>query len=172
MIKQLRRQRTYIEGIAHQIGCSESTARRYLTLPAPLTGKPKIPRASKLDPFKPYIDALLGQDIWNVEVILQLLQERGYDGCVTLIRRHIHPKRRLRTSKRTVRYETLPGEQLQHDWGQVRTEIAGRLCNTNFAVNILGYSRHFHVWPGPSQDAGMVNLPSTTYRPRKWPGIG
>lgn len=41
----------------------------------------------------------------------------------------------------------------QHDWGQVRTEMAGRLCSVNFAVNVLGYSRHFHAWAGPSQDA-------------------
>ena len=105
------------------------------------------------DSFKPYIDELLGQDVWNTEVIRQLLQERGYDGCVTLIRRYVQPKRSLRASKQTVRYETIPGEQLQHDWGQIRTEVAGRLCAVNFAVNILGYSRHFHVWAGPSQDA-------------------
>ena len=153
MIKQLRSQGAYIVDIAHQIGCSERTVRRYLALPAPLTGKPKTPRGSKLDPFKPYIDELLGQEVWNAEVIRQLLQDRGYDGCVTLIRRYIQPKRSLRASKQTVRYETIPGEQLQHDWGQTRTEVAGRLCTVNFAVNILGYSRHFHVWAGPSQDA-------------------
>ena len=52
MIKQLRSQGAYIVDIAHQIGCSERTVRRYLALPAPLTGKPKTPRGSKLDPFK------------------------------------------------------------------------------------------------------------------------
>lgn len=153
MIKQLRSQGAYIVDIAHQIGCSERTVRRYLALPAPLTGKPRPPRGSKLDPFKSYIDELLGQEVWNAAVIHQLLQERGYDGCVTLIRRYVGPKRSLRASKQTVRYETIPGEQLQHDWGQIRTEVAGRLCTVNFAVNILGYSRHFHVWAGPSQDA-------------------
>lgn len=153
MIKQLRHQGTYIVDIAHRIGCSERTVRRCLALPAPPTGRPKHPRASKLDPFKPYIDELLAQDVWNAEVIRQLLQERGYTGCITLVRRYIQPKRSLRASKQTVRYETAPGEQLQHDWGQLRTEIAGRLCTVNFAVNVLGYSRHFHVWAGPSQDA-------------------
>ena len=68
MIKQLRSQGAYIVDIAHQIGCSERTVRRYLALPEPLTGKPKTPRGSKLDPFKPYIDELLGQEVWNAEV--------------------------------------------------------------------------------------------------------
>lgn len=153
MIKQLRDQGTYLVDIAHRLGCSERTVRRHLALPAPPTGKPRIPRPSKLDPFKSYIDELLGQDVWNAEVIHQLLQQRGYSGCVTLVRRYIQPKRSLRTSKQTVRYETAPGEQLQHDWGQVRTEVSGRRCTVNFAVNVLGYSRHFHAWAGPSQDA-------------------
>lgn len=153
MIKQLRHQGMYIVDIAHRIGCCERTIRRYLALPAPPTGKPRTPRSSKLDPFKAYIDELLAQDIWNAEVIRQLLQERGYTGGITLIRNYVHPKRSLRASKQTVRYETAPGEQLQHDWGQIRTEVSGRVCTVNFAVNVLGYSRHFHVWAGPSQDA-------------------
>ena len=96
MIKQLRHQGTYIVDIAHRIGCSERTVRRCLALPAPPTGRPKHPRASKLDPFKPYIDELLAQDVWNAEVIRQFLQERGYTGCITLVRRYIQPKRSLR----------------------------------------------------------------------------
>lgn len=153
MIKQLRHQGMYIVDIAHRIGCSERTVRRYLALPAPPTGKPSTPQPSKLDPFKAYIDELLAQDVWNAEVIRQLLRERGYTGGITLIRNYVHPKRSLRACKQTVRYETRPGEQLQHDWGQIRTEVAGRVCTVNFAVNVLGYSRHFHVWAGPSQDA-------------------
>ncbi|QFS86444.1 Integrase core domain protein [Marinobacter sp. THAF39] len=153
MIKQLRTQGAHIVDIAHRIGCSERTVRRYLALPAPPTGKPKTRRPSKLDPFKPYIDEQLADEVWNAEVIFQQLRERGYTGSSTLVREYIQPKRPLRASKRTVRYETLPGKQLQHDWGEIRTEMGGRLCTVNFAVNILGYSRHFHVWAGPRQDA-------------------
>nr|WP_268890253.1 IS21 family transposase [Marinobacter nauticus] len=153
MIKQLRTQGAHIVDIARRIGCSERTVRRYLALPAPPTGKPKTRRPSKLDPFKPYIDEQLADEVWNAEVIFQQLRERGYTGSSTLVREYIQPKRPLRASKRTVRYETLPGKQLQHDWGEIRTEMGGRLCTVNFAVNILGYSRHFHVWAGPRQDA-------------------
>ncbi|WP_152208724.1 IS21 family transposase [Marinobacter changyiensis] len=153
MIKQLRAQGAHIVDIAHRIGCSGRTVRRYLALPAPPTGKPKSRRPSKLDPFKPFIDEQLADEVWNAEVIFQQLRERGYTGSSTLVREYIQPKRPLRASKRTVRYETLPGKQLQHDWGEIRTEVGGRLCTVNIAVNVLGYSRHFHVWAGPRQDA-------------------
>lgn len=153
MIKQLRAQGAHIVDIAHHIGCSERTVRRHLALPAPPTGKPKERRPSKLEPFKSFIDQQLANEVWNAEVIFQQLREQGYLGSVTLVRGYIRPKRALRASKQTVRYETQPGQQLQHDWGQTRTEVGGRICTVNIAVNVLGYSRYCHVWAGPSQDA-------------------
>lgn len=153
MIKQLRGQGAHIVDIAHQIGCSERTVRRYLALPAPPKGKPKKPRASKLDPFKPFIDEQLSHQVWNAEVIFEQLRERGYTGGVTLVRDYVRPKRALRASRQTVRYETQPGQQLQHDWGELHTEVAGERCKVNIAVNVLGFSRRLHVWAGPSQDA-------------------
>ncbi|HFU0670689.1 TPA: IS21-like element ISEc62 family transposase, partial [Escherichia coli] len=56
-------------------------------------------------------------------------------------------------SKKTVRFETQPGYQLQHDWGEVEAEVAGQRCRVNFAVNTLGFSRRFHVFAAPKQDA-------------------
>jgi transposase len=153
MINQLRRQGAHLVDIAHQLGCSERTVRRHLALPAPPTGKPRRPRGSKLDPFKPFIDDQLARQIWNAEVIYLQIQEQGYTGGSTLVRNYIRPKRPLRVSKQTVRYETKPGRQLQHDWGQIPTEIGDQSCVVNLAVNVLGYSRHFHVWAAPSQDA-------------------
>ena len=55
--------------------------------------------------------------------------------------------------QRTVRFETQPGYQLQHDWGEVEVEVAGQRCKVNFAVNTLGFSRRFHVFAAPKQDA-------------------
>ncbi len=56
MIKQLRKEGAHIVDIAHRLGCSERTVRRYLALPAPKTGRRNQPRGSKLDPFKSFID--------------------------------------------------------------------------------------------------------------------
>ncbi|EJL12885.1 putative transposase [Shigella sonnei str. Moseley] len=32
-------------------------------------------------------------------------------------------------------------------------EVAGQRCKVNFAVNTLGFSRSFHVFAAPKQDA-------------------
>lgn len=153
MIKHLHELGVAQVDIACRLGCSERTVRRHLALPAPPTGRPKAPRVSKLAPYQGFVDEQLTSGVWNAEVIFQLLRERGYGGGRTLLRDYIQPKRALRPSRQTVRFETDPGEQLQHDWGEVRTELSGELTRVNFAVNALGFSRRFHVWAAPSQDA-------------------
>ncbi|WP_183331719.1 IS21 family transposase [Halomonas campaniensis] len=153
MIRQLHQRGAHLVDIAHQIGCSERTVRRHLAREEAPTGRPARPRGSKLDPYKPIIDQLLADNVWNAEVIFQLIREQGYTGGVTIVRMYIQPKRALRPSKQTVRFETQPGFQLQHDWGEIETVIAGQRCKVNFAVNTLGYSRRFHAWAAPSQDA-------------------
>lgn len=153
MINQLRQQGAHIVDIAHHLGCSERTVRRYLALPAPKTGRPKQPRSSKLDPYKPLIDQQLAEGVWNAQVIFDQIKALGYTGGGTLVRNYIQPKRALRPSRKTVRFETPPGHQLQHDWGNLETLIGGERCKVHIAVNELGYSRRFHVWAAPCEDA-------------------
>ena len=52
-----------------------------------------------------------------------------------------------------MRFETEPGRQLQSDWGEVITTIAGEPVKIDFQVNQLGYSRRFHFWCTDSQYA-------------------
>lgn len=52
-----------------------------------------------------------------------------------------------------MRFETDPGRQLQSDWGEIITVVAGRPTKVFFIVNELGYSRRFHVWCARSMDA-------------------
>ncbi|WP_339056344.1 IS21 family transposase [Candidatus Regiella endosymbiont of Tuberolachnus salignus] len=153
MIKQRHQQGAFIVDIAHQIGCSEKTVRRHISYPAPPTAKRGKKQVAKLEPFKDYIDSRLSEQVWNAAVIFEEIREKGYRGGSAMLRRYIHPKRPLRASKNTVRFETLPGYQLQHDWGEIIVEVAGSACTVNFAVNTLGFSRRFHVFAAPKQDA-------------------
>ena len=153
MIKQMHEQGIFQVDIAQRLGCSTKTVQRYLALPAPRTGKPKVARVSKLERYKAFIDQQLAVNIWNAQVIFQQIKALGYTGGTTLVREYIQPKRALRPSRKTVRFETKPGYQLQHDWGEMRTEVAGQARTVSFAVNTLGYSRRFHVWASFSQDA-------------------
>ncbi len=152
MIKQMRQQGAYIVDIATQIGCSERTVRRYLKYPEPPARKIRH-KMVKLKPFMDYINMRLAENVWNSEVIFAEIKAMGYTGGRSMLRYYIQPKRKMRPSKRTVRFETQPGYQLQHDWGEVEVEVAGQRCKVNFAVNTLGFSRRFHVFAAPKQDA-------------------
>lgn len=153
MIKQMRIHGAYIIDIARQIGCSERTVRRHLSEPECPRQVPSRRRMRKLEPYMAFIDMRLSEHVWNAQVIFQEIKAQGYDGGTTVLREYIQPKRRLRHGRETVRFETQHGYQLQHDWGEVEAEVAGLPCKINFAVNTLGYSRRFHVFAAPCQDA-------------------
>lgn len=154
VIKALSKHGVYLKDIAAELGVHPKTVSRALkrgSAPAP---KPP-PRSSKLDPFKAQVDQLLAEGVWNGTVILREIQAKGYTGSHTILRDYIAPKRALRPSstRATVRFETDPGRQLQSDWGEIITQLAGRPTKIYFIVNQLGYSRRFHFWCAPSYDA-------------------
>ena len=110
-------------------------------------------RGSLLDPYRPVVDGLLAEGVWNAVVIWRELQARGYAGGVSILRDYLHPKRPLRPGRATVRFETEPGRQVQTDWGVQPTVLAGQPVAVHFAVSTLSYSRRFHFWGTDSEDA-------------------
>ena len=152
MIKVQKKRGAYIKDIAAELEVHPKTVSRAIAR----GGAPKPQRkrrGSKLDPYKPKIDKLLSENVWNAIVIYREIQADGYTGEVTLVRKYIEPKRVLQPSRATVRFETEPGEQLQSDWGEIKTEIAKVPTKVYFIVNELGYSRRFHFWCTDSLDA-------------------
>jgi transposase len=143
----------YQKDIAYELGVHPKTVSRALKRQGAPRGERPQARKSVLDPFKSVIDDLLKEGVWNGRVILRELQAKGYTGSTTIIGDYIRPKRPLRESKATVRFETAPGEQLQHDWGETITMVGGILHKVFFTVNTLGYSRRFHFWCTESNDA-------------------
>lgn len=152
VIQALAKRGVYQSDIAAELGVHPKTISRALKRGAAPT-RERAPRPSKLDPFKPTIDALLADNVWNAVVILREIEAQGYDGGISILRAYITPKRALRPSRATVRFETEPGVQLQSDWGELTTTIAGQLTKVCFIVNQLAYSRRFHAWCTDSQDA-------------------
>ena len=152
MIKALSERGVYQKDIAEQLGVHPKTVSRALKRgKAPVRESQR--RESKLEPYKPLIDRLLREGVWNAVVILREVQAAGYTGKYTVLRQYIAPKRALRAGRQTVRFETEAGRQLQSDWGEVTTEIAGEERKVFFIVNELAYSRRFHFWCSDSQDA-------------------
>jgi transposase len=152
VIKSLHQRGVYQKDIAAELGVHPKTVQRAIqrgSAPSPKRKK----RGSKLDPYKPKIDALLQEGVWNAVVLLREIAAEGYDGEISILRDYIRPKRVLRASRATVRFETPPGKQLQSDWGEIVTQIAGEPVKVCFIVNELGYSRRFHFWCTDSLDA-------------------
>jgi len=143
----------YQKDIARELGVHSRTVRRALQRGgAPIGKRPKA-RGSKLDAYKGEVDKLLKDDVWNAVVIFRLLQEKGYCGGASILRDYIRPKRPLRKSRETVRFETSPGHQLQSDWGELWRDVAGKRTKIHFIVNTLGFSRRFHFWCTSTEDA-------------------
>ena len=152
VIKALNERGVYQKDIAEQLGVHPKTVRRALQRgSAPRRQRKR--RGSKLEPYQTTIDRLLSENVWNAVVILREIQAEGYSGGLTVLRQYIAPKRKLRASRATVRFETKPGQQLQSDWGETVVELDGQMTKIYFIVNQLGYSRRFHFWCSDSLDA-------------------
>jgi len=152
VIKALNKRGVYQKDIAEQLGVHPKTVSRTLKRGSAPQSTHRH-RVSKLDAYKPTVDRLLTEGVWNAVVILREIQAAGYTGGYTMLRAYIAPKRALRAGRQTVRFETKPGQQLQSDWGELTTVIAGQESKVSFIVNELGYSRRFHFWCTDSQDA-------------------
>lgn len=104
-------------GIARSLKCNRKTVVRYLRDPNP--ARPVVKRASKLDAFKQEIESMLQIDPKaSAVVILQRIASLGFDGEITIVRDYLQ-KIRGRSKKRQpfIRFESLPGQQCQIDWG-------------------------------------------------------
>lgn len=79
----------------------------------------------KLKPFMDYTDMRLAENVWNSEVIFAEIKAMGYTGGRSMLRYYIQPKRKMRPSKRTVRFETQPEQfvQMRRDFCDIRVNI-------------------------------------------------
>ena len=83
-------------------------------------------RPTKLSRYEGLVDELLRAGVKNSTVILNRLQEAGYDGGQTAVKEYISGHKNLLPAKRALvapqgnrgrRYATKPGEVFQMDWG-------------------------------------------------------
>jgi transposase len=152
-IKAQHKRGVYKKDIAQSLGVSPRTVSRALEREGPPAGKRPNARGSKLDPYKEFINSELKGGVWNATVILYKIRKMGYDGGATVLREYIKPKRSLRKSKATVRFETAPGKQMMSDWGNTLATVGGKRKKVHFCVNTLGHSRKFHFTITLCEDA-------------------
>lgn len=135
-----------IREIARETGHSRNTIRRYLRgefIPQKGTRKS---RGSKLDPFKPFLQERLQEGIYNCEVLIELLREKGYTGGRTILKDYVKDFRPPKQVPAVLRYETKPGEYAQVDWGLCDyVDQDGNVRKVPVFVMVLGYSRATYI---------------------------
>lgn len=144
-IRILHRQGLSQRAIAEQLGVSRNTVKRYLSEPDEEPNyTPRPITISKLDDFKPYLKARIAQASpihLSAVVLLREIQERGYEGRITILRMYLYQLRGKEKPQEIIRFETPPGKQMQVDWGQMR----GGKKPLHAFVAVLGYSRALFV---------------------------
>ncbi len=119
-IVELKRQGLSIQATSGITGFDRKTVRKYLQEPDGVPGYKRRPKpASKLEPFKPYLGERLEAGVWNAEVLLRELRQRGYAGGYTILTDWLRPQRKAAGVVAVRRFETPPGKQAQVDWGHL-----------------------------------------------------
>lgn len=143
-IEILVRQGKSIRAIAQQMNISRNTVRRYLRDEDAKQKKRADRPTHKLEPYKDFIKQRIAAaaPIWlPATVLFEQIKAQGYQGGITRLRMFISSLRPKPPTDPLVRFETLPGEQMQCDWIVFRR---GQHPLSAF-VATLGYSRASYV---------------------------
>ncbi|MDK6203698.1 IS21 family transposase [Oligella urethralis] len=141
-IHVLRKQGHTIQGIAKELGISRNTVKKYLERGidyAPRYSK-RAAKPSKLDPYKTYLQrrvAAAAPDWIPAPVLYEEIKAQGYTGKLRMVNYYLATLKPQPAADPVVRFETLPGQQLQVDFTTIR---AGKQPLKAF-VATLGYSR-------------------------------
>jgi len=115
-----------------------------------------VSKPSKLDPYKSYILDFINKSNHRIpsSVILSDIKGLGYQGGRSILQSFLTKEYNSRGLERdpVVRFETLPGEQMQVDWTTIRygkTPIYG-------FVATLGYSRYTFVYFTDNMEASTL----------------
>lgn len=107
-------------------------------------------RSSKLYSYKEYISELLEThktpSITN-QRIFELLEEKGFEGKITILRNYMAQIRGKKTKEPIVCVETAPGQRASHDWSDYYIDFTDEAENEKiiFLSYILNYSRRQYI---------------------------
>ena len=104
-INELKRSGMSIQAISELTGYDRKTIRKYLLKPERPVYPARPAPASKLEPFKPYLNERLHAGVWNAQVLLRELRKPNYTGGYTILKDWLKPQRK---SARVVAVLTCP----------------------------------------------------------------
>jgi len=139
--KALHREGRSKSAIARELGIDRKTVRRALAAERTPAFRPAA-RSSKLDAFRDYIRMRLADGVTNAVKLLRELKVQGYTGSISILRDCCAPLRAEQQRQASLRFETVPGEQAQIDWGHAWClDAFGKARHGYCFTMLMGYSR-------------------------------
>lgn len=143
-IKILGKQGKSLRRIACEAGLSVNTVRKYLKHEGEIRYRKNVKRVEKVDLYKEYLKnrvSSAGSLKLCGTVLFREIKELGYKGGITQLRLYLRQIKPAKPREEVVRFETLPGRQMQVDWAEIRK---GKDFLAAF-VATMGYSRASYV---------------------------
>jgi len=149
-----------LDEIAEAVGVSKSSVQRVLKEPpitepesAPTPESRGVGRPSMVEGYQGHVECILNEEpaLPTVE-ILSRLRSLGYDGGKSAVYALVKAIRPPKTNAPEVRFEGVPGEFSQHDFGSVKVVYGdGSSEKVHFFASRLKYSRWTHVVTVPNE---------------------
>lgn len=134
--------------IARHLGVNRKTIANNLKRIESPVYKRQVIKASKLEPYKEYIKIRLEQYDLTASKLYEEIQKQGYTGRYVLVSNYVREIKGELLTKAVLRFESLPGEQAQVDWGYFGN-FYDRGNNETIKLHcffmILGYSRALYI---------------------------
>ena len=148
MIRQLFNQGLTITEIAKIVNLTRKTVSANLkkdTAPKYHRSKQK---ESKLNLYKEYMRMQLEAYNLTAERLFKKIKEQGYKGGYGIVAKFVNIEKKALRKQAVLRFETLPGEQTQVDWGyfgKIYDQEQKRRIKLYCFFMILGYSRALYI---------------------------
>lgn len=132
--------------IAKELGISRGTVKKYLRNGGVQEYQQPV-RTSVLDGLRDWLKERFFKHDGNADVIQQELLKKGIAVSLRTVERAVkcHRDELYRAKVATVRFETLPGQQMQVDFGEKFVWIGGERVKVHLFTAKLGYSRRMYL---------------------------
>jgi len=148
MIRNLYQQGVKKTEIGQMLGMDRKTVAKYVNRTSSPKYKTRPQKNSKLEPYYGYIKDKLDKYNLTSEKIYENIKTIGYTGGYGIVNKYVQSIKQERKIKAVLRFETMPGEQAQVDWGyfgRFYDQEKKKHIKLNCFFMILGYSRTLYI---------------------------
>ena len=136
--------------IGRKYGIDQRTAKKYAMSDDKPKYRYKRPKHKAIEDYADYINELLKEAPYSAVRIKELLEEHyNIKICYTSVQQYVKGQKDEYNRQATVRFETMPGEQAQVDWGFFENyrviDEYGKERKLYCFLMILGYSRMRYI---------------------------